>query len=239
MPADKTRERMKGAATAVQAKHGNNCSTKKVQVGRTSSTSFGVKAEPPALPCRDDILVENGAVAPKSCLSPLEMRTLTAAGGLLPTDKAYTATRTSFDQPSLWFCPTEAINLRTSIQYASFYSSFWRIDNLLAAPSCRRVIETKLGQNLVFDPGGSRARPTRMPFWRILRGPWKPRRPWRRRLQKSNEFAIYCWKSTWRRDMSDSKSSRVVVCYWIEGIVLSAPARFWERGARCFVGRFS
>ena len=45
VPADKkTRERMEGAATAVQAKHGDSCSAKRVQVGPTCSTSFGVKA---------------------------------------------------------------------------------------------------------------------------------------------------------------------------------------------------
>ena len=33
-----------------------------------------------------DVLVENDAAAPKSCLSHLEMCTPTAAGGLSPTD---------------------------------------------------------------------------------------------------------------------------------------------------------
>ena len=46
----KTRERKEGAAAAVQVKHGNSCPAKSVQAGPTSSTSFGVKAEPPALP---------------------------------------------------------------------------------------------------------------------------------------------------------------------------------------------
>ena len=45
-------------------------------------------AEPPALPCRDDVLVENGAAAPKSCLPSLELRSPTAAGDLLPTGEA-------------------------------------------------------------------------------------------------------------------------------------------------------
>ena len=51
-------------------------------------TSFGDdSAGPPVLPCtrRDDALVDNGAKLPKPCLSPAEMRTRTAAGGILPT----------------------------------------------------------------------------------------------------------------------------------------------------------
>ena len=140
----KTSEGTEGAAAAVEAKHGDICSARRVQVGPNSSTSFGVKAETPALPCRDDVLVENGAAAPKPCLSPLEMHTPRAAGGLLPAGKASTTTRITFYQPRLRFCPTEETKSeRTSIQYASYYSSFWRINNLLAGPSCRRVIETK------------------------------------------------------------------------------------------------
>ena len=44
-----------------------------------------------ALPRRDDVLVDKDASAPKPCLSPVEMRTLTAAGGLLPAGSAPTA----------------------------------------------------------------------------------------------------------------------------------------------------
>ena len=39
---------------------------KRVQAGSISSTSFGMKTEPPALPRRDDVLVYIGAAAPKS-----------------------------------------------------------------------------------------------------------------------------------------------------------------------------
>ena len=84
-----TRERMEGAATAVQAIHGDSCSATRVDPGpKTNSTSFGVKAEPPALLCRDDVLVENGAAAPKSCLPPLKMRTTTAAVAYFPPAKS-------------------------------------------------------------------------------------------------------------------------------------------------------
>ena len=91
-------ERTEGAAAAVQAKHGDSCSAKRVQAGPTSSTSFGMKAESPALHRRDDVLVDIGAEAPKPCLSPVEMHTLTAADGLLPAGKTSTATMITFYQ---------------------------------------------------------------------------------------------------------------------------------------------
>ena len=59
----KTRERTKGAAKAVQAMHGDRFCASRVDPG--PKTSYGVKAGPPALPCRDDVVVENGAAAPK------------------------------------------------------------------------------------------------------------------------------------------------------------------------------
>ena len=143
VPADtKTRERTEGAAKAVQAMRGNSVSANRVDPDPMCSTSFGVKAEPPALPWRDDVLVENGAAAPKLCLSPLEMRSPTAAGGLLPAGMASTATRTTFHQLPLWFCLNEETNSRTSVLYASCYSSFGWINNQ-QAPSWWRVIETK------------------------------------------------------------------------------------------------
>ena len=74
-------------------------------------------------------------------------------------------------QPPLRFYLTEETNSnRIPIQYALHSSSFWR-NNLLAAPSCRRDIETKSGQNLMFDPGGSKGRLRACPFsgtWRAL-----------------------------------------------------------------------
>ena len=69
-PADtKTRERTEGAATAVQEMRRDGFSARRVKPGpNTNSTSFGVKAEPPALLCRDDVLVECGDAASDSCL---------------------------------------------------------------------------------------------------------------------------------------------------------------------------
>ena len=110
-------------------------------------TSFGDdSAGPPALPCsRGGALVGNGAAAPKSCLSPLEMHSPTATGGLLPTGKASTTTRITFYQPRFRFCPTEETNSeRTSTQYALHYSSFWW--KQLPAPSWRRFIQTNSRQ---------------------------------------------------------------------------------------------
>ena len=77
----KTYERTEGTATAVQALRGDGFSARRVEPGpNTSSINFGVMAEPPALPCRDDVVVESGDAAPKSCLPSLEMRSSTAAG---------------------------------------------------------------------------------------------------------------------------------------------------------------
>ena len=98
----KTREHTEGAATAVQAMHGDSCSATRAEPGpRTNSTSFGMMAEPPDLPCREDVLVEDGAAPPKSCLPSLEMRTTTATGSLLPTGEISTATKTTFNQSPL------------------------------------------------------------------------------------------------------------------------------------------
>ena len=49
-------------------------------------TSFGDQEyiEPPALPCRDDALVNQGPEVPKPFLSPVEMRKSIPASGLLP-----------------------------------------------------------------------------------------------------------------------------------------------------------
>ena len=136
VPADKnTRERTEGASTGVQAKHGDSCSANRVDPDLKRSTSFGDDfTEPSALPrSRDDVLVGNGAAAPKSCLSPLGMCTPTADGGLFPTGTTSTATRTTFDQSHLRFCPTEDTNSeKISIQYASYYGSFSNLVSVLA-----------------------------------------------------------------------------------------------------------
>ena len=100
-------------------------------------TSFGDdSAGPLALPHREDALVDKGLAAPKSCLSPVEMRTLTAAGDFLATGEASTTTRITFYQLSLRFCPTEETGSRTSNQYATDYNSFRKM----------KVVETNQGK---------------------------------------------------------------------------------------------
>ena len=168
----RTRERTEGAATAAQAMRGDCSSARQVEPGPTNSTSFGMKAEPPALiPCRDVSVVECGAAAFKSCLSSMEMRTSTAAGGLVSTGDTSKASETTLDEPPLRFCLTEepdlkAENSRTSIPSASYDSSSdFQERNLSAPPYCRRVVDTKSGQNRTFDPGGSRGHLRACPFW--------------------------------------------------------------------------
>ena len=125
----KSQERTEGTATAVQAIRGDSCAAEqKVQDGPKTSITFGVEAEPPDLPCREDVLVEDGATEPKSCLPSLEIRTTTAAGGLVPTGKTSTATETSCNQPPLRFCSTEETDLeanckKISSPYVSYDSS--------------------------------------------------------------------------------------------------------------------
>ena len=163
----KTRERTEGAATAGQAIRGNGFSARLVEPSpNTNSTSFGVKAEPPALPCRDDVVVKSGAAASESCLPSVEMRSSTAAGGLVPTGEASTAKEISFIQPPLRFCSTEETDLEakkswTSAPSASYYSSsVFQERNLSATPYCRRVVDTKSRLNRTFNPGGLQARPS-------------------------------------------------------------------------------
>ena len=91
-----THERTEGAATAVQAMRRDSFTTEqKVQDGPKTSISFGMMAEPPDLSCRDDGSVEEGATSPESCLPSLEMRSSTAAGGLVPIGEASAATETT------------------------------------------------------------------------------------------------------------------------------------------------
>ena len=122
----KTCERTEGAATAVQAMHVDSCSATRVDPGpKTDSTSFGIMVEPPDLPCREDVLVEDGAAAPKSCLPSLKMRITTAAGGLLPTGKISTATKTTFNKPPLRLYSTEKTNSKETNLWTSVLSAWY------------------------------------------------------------------------------------------------------------------
>ena len=133
--------------------------------------------EPPALPYRDDVVVENGAAAPKSRLPSLEMRSPTAASGLLPTGEVSITTRTTFNQPPLQLYTAEETNSKKTLTpYVSYDSSCFR----------------KNGPFLLPPAGGS---------------------------SRQNQEKIGC-------------SIQAVLK------AVSAPARFWDRGARCFMGRF-
>ena len=104
----KTRNRMENVAAERVISSGDNVSAK-VDADPMCLVSFGDDSTgPPTLPCsKDDALVNNATVVPKSCLSPVKMRTLTAASGLLPAGKASTATRIIYYQLRVRFCPTE------------------------------------------------------------------------------------------------------------------------------------
>ena len=73
----KTRKRTEGAAAAERVISGDSSSIP------IRLTSFGDDfTGPPDLSCpKNDALVDSGAAPPKSCLSPAEMRTRTAADG--------------------------------------------------------------------------------------------------------------------------------------------------------------
>ena len=173
-----TREHTEGATTVVQAMRGDCFSARRFEPGpNTNSTSFGVTAGSPALPCRDDSVVESGAAAFDLCLLSMEMRPSTATGGLVPTGKASKASETTSNQPPLRFCSTEETDLEaknswTSISSASYgSSSVLQERNLSATLNCRRVVDTKSRQNRTFDPGSSQGPLRACPFlgsWRAL-----------------------------------------------------------------------
>ena len=136
----KTRNRMEDIA-ADRVIREDSSSVNRGDPDHMCLTSFGDDfTEPPAFPCsRDDAVVDNGAAAPNLCLSPAEMRTRTAADGLLPAGIASTTMRTIFPRPLFsWSLVVETKKraCRASIRYASYYSSFWKL----------KVLETKSRQ---------------------------------------------------------------------------------------------
>ena len=165
-----TKARERTETLLQQYKRCDSFSACRVEHGpKINSTSLGMMAEPPTLPCRDDVLVENGDASPKPCLPSLKMRPPTAAGGLLPTGKTSTATETTVNEQLLQFYSTEEVSCKkTSTRYVSYGSSVW---NLRAASCCRKAIETKSGEIMTFDPGGSQGRLRACPVlgsWRAL-----------------------------------------------------------------------
>ena len=124
-------------------------------------TSFGDQdyTEPPALPCRDDALVNQGHEVAKPCLSPVEMRKLTSAGGLLHAGAGSTIiTQGTKFPPQLlpWsFRETSEENNICTRQTFAKYNRSWH----------PKVIETKSRQNMAFDPGGLSGCLCGCPFW--------------------------------------------------------------------------
>ena len=121
----KTRERTEDVATAVRAVHGDSCSADRVDPDPMCSTSSGDDCTvPPAPACSgENALVDNRAAAPKSCLPSLEMRSPTAAGGLLPTGETSTATKISFNKPLLRLHSTEETNPKETNLWTSVPSA--------------------------------------------------------------------------------------------------------------------
>ena len=113
-------------------------------------TSFGDDStEPLALPpCRDNAMVDKDAAASNPCLSLVEMRTSTAAGGLLSAGTAFTSLRSVVFQPLFFWTLGEKTKERTSQTN----------NNKLAPPYWKNVIQMKSRQTLVFDPGGCTGR---------------------------------------------------------------------------------
>ena len=90
-----------------RANHGDSCSAKKVDPDLMCLTSCGNDStEPSTLPrCMGDAMVDKGAEEQTPCLLPVEGRTLTAIGGLLPVGTVSTAMRTIFLRPQFIFEP--------------------------------------------------------------------------------------------------------------------------------------
>ena len=166
----KTRERTESAAIAVQAMHADSFSANRVDPDSICSTSFGVKVEIP-LSLAGMMWWSRTALRSPGRVSRLWRcaHQQPAPGGLLPTEKTSTVTSTTFGHFTLRFCQTDKTIVRTLILSASYDSSFWR--KLLAAPSCRKVIETRSGQKRMFDPAGSKVCLRTYPcleMWRAL-----------------------------------------------------------------------
>ena len=151
------------AATSVQAMHGDDFSASRVDPGpRTGSTTFGGKAEPPALPRRDDVLVENGAAAPNSCLPSLKMRSPTAAVGLLPTGEAAIATMTPYNQPLLRLYSTKEMDSKKTKLRTRILSSRMTAVSCLLPPlagGSSTLNQEKIGCSILAVQGRPRACP--------------------------------------------------------------------------------
>ena len=114
-------------------------------------TSFGDEdyTEPPALPCRDDALVNQGHEVAKPCLSPMEIRKSTSAGSFLHAG-ANSTTKTQGNNFPPKFLPRSFRETREEKKISTIRQTFAKYDRSWHP----KVIETKSRQNMVFDPGG-------------------------------------------------------------------------------------
>ena len=155
-PDPKTCKRTEGAA-ADRSKHGDS-SFARVNDGPTSLTTFGVIVEPRLLApekCIGDALVNKGAEAPMPHFPLVKVRMLSSTtGGLLPTDT------TSAMMGAIFPPPPSSWSLVKETKEKTDRTNF----NQLAPPSWRKVVQTKLRQNLVFDPGGCSSHLRGYPF---------------------------------------------------------------------------
>ena len=125
-------------------------------------TSFGDKdyTEPPALPSRDDALVNQGHEVAKPCLSPVEIRKSISADSLQRAGATSTTKTqgTNFPPqllPRSFRETSEEKKISTTRQTFAKYNCSWH----------PKVIETKSRQNMVFDPGGLSDCLCGCPFW--------------------------------------------------------------------------
>ena len=108
-------------------------------------------------------LVDDGAEAPKPRRLPVKMRMLTPTSGLLHTGSASTPRRNIFQPQPL---PRGFREPRRGKGTTNPRTNF----NQLAPPSChRKVIKTKLRQNLVFDSDDIQVGCTAAHFWEAAR----------------------------------------------------------------------
>ena len=152
-------------------------------------TCLGVMTERPDLPYREDVLVENGAAAPKSCLLSLEMRTTTAAGGLAV---AYLPPAKSLQQqipPSTSHLSSALLDRGDKFKGEIFmaFSSIRLVRQQFSETACCPLLPEGIETNS-------------------------------------------CQKVIEKKTMQDRRSIQAVFK------VVSAPAHFWDRGARCIVG---
>jgi hypothetical protein len=128
----------------------------------TSLTSLGDNdcTDPPALPSRDDALVNQSHEVAKPCLSPVEIRKLTSADSLQRAGATSNTTTqgTNFPPqllPRSFLETSEEKKISTTRQTFAKYNRSWH----------PKVIETKSRQNMVFDPGGLSGCPCGCLFW--------------------------------------------------------------------------